>query len=92
MTGAGILAPNFRLVMTGGSGSVGGTSIVKGLLMSGGSSGTFGGAVMLTGTASLSMSGGSGVNISGPPPTSVHGLRFSGEFHPVPETYLEPSN
>jgi hypothetical protein len=82
MTGGGILAPNFNLVMTGGSATVAGTSIVKGLTTSGGANGTIEGTLILTSTSTLTMSGGSGVTISGPPAGYVSGMKFSGSYHP----------
>jgi hypothetical protein len=91
LTGAAILAPNFGLVMTGGSATVGGTTIVKSLLLSGGSGGTFNGSLILTGNSTLSMSGGSGITISGPPAGSIAGVKFSGSYQPLMETYLEPT-
>ena len=90
MGGGSILAPNFKLTMTGGSASFGGTIIVKSIGLSGGSGGTSYGSVISMSTASQTWSGGSGFTISntGPAQKPV-GVEFTAYYAPLPRSYTE---
>jgi hypothetical protein len=90
MTGSAILAPNFALSLTGGSASFGGAVIVKSVGLSGGSGGSTTGSVISTGTATTTWSGGSGFTLTGTASTAKPiGVRFSGNYNPVPSSYDE---
>jgi hypothetical protein len=92
MTGASILAPNFAVTLTGGSATFGGSVLAKSVSLSGGSGGSVNGSVISYGTASTTFSGGSGFTFTNVGPASIPtaGVRFSGYFLPVQDSYLEP--
>lgn len=92
LTGSVVLAPNFKLELSGGGNSTfGGAVVVNVLDPSPGSGGTFAGPVISTGTSSVSLSGGSTITIgNGLPGLSIPGgLRFTHTYVPYPATYLE---
>lgn len=90
MTGSAVLAPNFGLTLTGGSASFGGVVIAKSIALSGGSGGSSTGSVISMSTASTTWSGGSGFTLTGTASTATPvGVRFSGNFNPVPSSYDE---
>jgi hypothetical protein len=90
MVGASILAPNFALSLTGGSASFGGAVVAKSVGLSGGSGGTTTGSVISMSTASTTWSGGSGFTFTGTASTAKPvGVRFSGNYNPVPSSYDE---
>ena len=92
MTGSAILAPNYNLVLTGGSASFGGAIVAKSVGLSGGSGGTSTGSVITMGTSLVTWSGGSGFTFNGQTNGVPAGLRFTGSFKPVPESYAEVTN
>jgi len=89
MTGASILAPNFNTTFSGGSTSIGGSIVVKNAVFSGGSGGVVNGTVMIAGTGTLTLSGGSGFTIGNGSAGIPTGMRFSGPMIPEPTTYDE---
>jgi hypothetical protein len=89
MTGASILAPNFNTTFSGGSTSMGGSIVVKNAVFSGGSGGNVNGSVILAGTGTLTLSGGSGFTIGNAFGGVPAGMRFSGPLTPSPATYDE---
>jgi hypothetical protein len=93
MTGVSILAPNFALTLTGGSATFGGSVLAKSVSLSGGSGGAVNGSVITYGTASTTFSGGSGFTFTnvGPARIPSAGVRFSGYFVPVADSYTEPT-
>jgi hypothetical protein len=89
MVGSAILAPNFNLNFSGGSTSLGGSIVVKNAVFSGGSGGGVDGSVILTGTGTLTLSGGSSFTIGNAFGGVPAGMRFSGPMVPQPTTYDE---
>jgi hypothetical protein len=89
MTGASILAPNFNTTFSGGSTSMGGSIVVKNAVFSGGSGGTVNGSVIIAGSGTLTLSGGSGFTIGNATAGIPTGMKFSGPMVPQPTTYDE---
>jgi hypothetical protein len=89
MTGSAVLAPNFLVSMTGGSASFGGTIVAKSVGLSGGSGGSTSGSVITMAPTLTTWSGGSGFTINGTTSGIPAGLRFTGNFLPVADSYTE---
>jgi hypothetical protein len=90
MGGSSILAPNFKLTMTGGSASFGGTIIAKSIGLSGGSGGSSNGSVISMSTASTTWSGGSGFTLGTLASTKKpFGVEFTGHYEPACASYRE---
>jgi hypothetical protein len=89
MTGAALLAPNFNLTFSGGSGTMGGSIAVKNAVFSGGSGGTINGTVMIMGANTLTLSGGSGFTIGAGIGGIPTGMQFSGPVLAEPFSYEE---
>jgi hypothetical protein len=90
MGGASILAPNFTLNMSGGASSLGGSVVVKSATLSGGATGTVNGTMISMSTAATTWSGGAGFTITNSTASAKPtGVRFTGNFWPVGNSYAE---
>jgi hypothetical protein len=90
MGGASILAPNFTLNMSGGASTLGGSVVIKSATLSGGAVGTVNGTIISMSTAATTWSGGSGFTISNSGTSAKPtGVRFTGNFWPVGNSYAE---
>jgi hypothetical protein len=90
MKGSVVLAPNFKLELSGGGTSTFGGAVVAEVIdPTSASGGTFDSAVIQTGTSPLSLVDGSTITVGSAPASIPSGLRFTHTYAPYPATYLE---
>jgi hypothetical protein len=89
LTGSFILAPGFSLVCSGGFAATGGVVVADKLTMSGSTSGTLGGSLLIMQDTLMTMSGGSNITVGTATIGLPAGLKFSNRYLPMPSTYDE---